>query len=179
MANHLAVFYSIVISTIWNIKNYYLPMFYALPFRYVKNWMEFINCLFFQEEVRHPSTTRRTSMNTSVLFISNYFQWTTNLWMWKVRILMQILLTIVPKLECGLLCHGTVGSVILQKPAASIFKLPKFRNNSLPLSTVNQHFGRNCCVHLECTKIMEGHVVCIFKVPTLWRNPLPSSPRYQ
>jgi len=24
-------------------------------------------------------------MNTGILFIANYFQWTTNLWMWKSK----------------------------------------------------------------------------------------------
>ena len=97
----------------------------------------------------------------------------------KVRKLMEIWLTTVPNLQCGLLCYGTVGSIILQQPTASTFKLPKFRNNSLPLSTANQHFGWNCYVHLQGTNTLEEPTVSISKVPVIWRNLLCASSREQ
>jgi hypothetical protein len=113
---------------------------------------------------------------------------------------MQTWLMTVPHLECGLLLYGTIWSIILQKPTASIFKLQTFTNNSLPrsmgtntldetavcilnilklwrnmlcVSSRYQHIGGTHCLQLQGTSNLEESSVCIIKTPTFWKNLLP------
>jgi hypothetical protein len=70
-------------------------------------------------------------------------------------------------------------SNILQKPAASTLKLPTFWKNLLPLSSVYQHFGQNCCLHLQGTNTLGKRTASVSKVSTFWRYLMSASSRHQ